>query len=127
MWVKILKVPPRVLLPVILLCCLIGSYANGNNSSDVIIMVTFGIVGYVLRKLGYELAPLIMALVLGPMIESNFRSSLTMSDGGFGIFFQRPISAVVLIIAGLLLLSTGFSNYRKAKTKIIEEAGNDDA
>ena len=90
-------------------------------------MVTFGIVGYVLRKLGYELAPLIMALVLGPMIESNFRSSLTMSDGGFGIFFQRPISAVVLIIAGLLLLSTGFSNYRKAKTKIIEEAGNDDA
>jgi putative tricarboxylic transport membrane protein len=89
-------------------------------------MVTFGVIGYVLRKLNYELAPLIMALVLGPMIESNFRSSLTMSDGGFGIFFQRPISAVVLIIAGLLLISTGFSTYRKTKTKIIEEAGSDD-
>jgi TctA family transporter len=49
-----------------------------------------------------------------------------MSDGGFGIFFQRPISAVVLIIAGLLLFSTGFSTYRKTKTKIIVEAGSDD-
>jgi putative tricarboxylic transport membrane protein len=126
MWVKVLKVPPHILLPVILLCCLIGSYAANNNSADVIIMVTFGIVGYILRKIGYELAPLIMALVLGPMIESNFRNSLTMSDGGFAIFFQRPISAVVLIIAGLLLLSTGFSTYRKTKTRIIEEAGSDD-
>ena len=89
-------------------------------------MVSFGVVGYILRKLGYELAPLIMALVLGPLIENNFRSSLTMSDGSFAIFFQRPISAVVLIIAGLLLLSTGFSTYRKTKTKIIEEAGSDD-
>jgi putative tricarboxylic transport membrane protein len=125
-WVKVLKVPPHILLPLILLCCLIGAYANGNNSADVIIMVIFGVVGYVLRKLNYELAPLIMALVLGPLIESNFRNSLTMSDGGFGIFFQRPISAVVLIIAGLLLLSTGFSTYRKAKTRIITEAGSDD-
>jgi putative tricarboxylic transport membrane protein len=121
-----LQFPPHILLPLILLSCLIGSYANGNNSADVIIMVVFGVVGYVLRKLNYELAPLIMALVLGPLIESNFRSSLTMSDGGFGIFFQRPISAVVLIIAGLLLISTGFSTYRKTKTKIIEEAGSDD-
>jgi putative tricarboxylic transport membrane protein len=125
-WVKVLKVPPQVLLPLILLCCLIGAYSNGNNSADVIIMVIFGVVGYVLRKLNYELAPLIMALVLGPLIESNFRNSLTMSDGGFAIFFQRPISAVVLIIAGLLLISTGFSTYRKTKTKIIEEAGGDD-
>jgi putative tricarboxylic transport membrane protein len=125
-WVKVLKIPPQVLLPLILLCCLIGSYANGNNAADVIIMVIFGVVGYVLRKLNYELAPLIMALVLGPLIESNFRSSLTMSDGSFAIFFQRPISAIVLIIAGLLLLSTGFSTYRKAKTKIIAEAGGED-
>jgi putative tricarboxylic transport membrane protein len=126
MWVKVLKVPPHILLPLILLCCLIGAYSNGNNSADVIIMVIFGVVGYALRKLNYELAPLIMALVLGPLIESNFRNSLTMSDGGFAIFFQRPISAVVLIIAGLLLISTGFSTYRKTKTKIIEEAGGDD-
>lgn len=125
-WVKVLKVPARVLLPLILLCCLIGSYANGNNSADVIIMLIFGVVGYALRKLGYELAPLIMALVLGPMIESNFRNSLTMSDGSLTIFFQRPISAVVLVIAGILLCTTGFSTYRKTKTRIIAEAGGDD-
>jgi putative tricarboxylic transport membrane protein len=125
-WVKVLKIPSRMLLPLILLCCLIGSYANSNNSADVIIMLVFGVVGYVLRKLRYELAPLIMALVLGPMIESNFRSSLTMSDGHLGIFFQRPISATVLIIAGLLLASTAFSTYRKAKTRIVAEAGDDD-
>ncbi|HEX2967360.1 MAG TPA: tripartite tricarboxylate transporter permease [Syntrophorhabdaceae bacterium] len=126
MWVKVLKIPARVLLPLILLCCLIGSYANNNSSADVIIMLVFGVIGYVLRKFRYELAPLIMALVLGPMIESNFRNSLTMSDGSLAIFFQRPISATVLVIAGLLLASTAFSTYRKAKTRMVTEAGDDD-
>ena len=126
MWVKVLKVPPRILLPLILLCCLIGSYANANSSAEVIIMVSFGIVGYILKKLGYELAPLILALVLGPHLEANFSYSLTMSGGNLAIFFQRPISAIVLVIAGLLLLSLCLSIYRKTKTKIIEEMGDND-
>lgn len=126
MWVRVLKIPPRVLLPLILLFCLIGSYANNNNSIDVVIMLIFGIVGYVLRKLHYELAPLIMALVLGPMIESNFRNSLTMADGNLAIFFQRPISATVLVITGLIVISTGFSAYRKVKVKINAETEDDD-
>ncbi len=66
-----------------------------------------------------------MALVVGPMIESNFCNSLTMPDGNLAIFFQRPISAVVLIMARLLLLSTGFSTYRKTKTRLVEETGSD--
>jgi putative tricarboxylic transport membrane protein len=126
MWVKVLKVPPRILLPLILLCCLIGSYANANNSTEVIIMVSFGIVGYLLKKLGYELAPLILALVIGPHLEANFFYSLTMSDGNLAIFFQRPISAVVMTISGLLLVSSGLSIYRKTKTKIVEEMGDND-
>jgi putative tricarboxylic transport membrane protein len=126
MWVKVLKVPPKVLLPIILLCCLIGSYANSNNSTDIIIMIVFGILGYVLRKLKYELAPLIMALVLGPMVEMNFRMALSISNGSFSIFFQKPISLVFLTITALLLLSTGFSTYRKTKTRIIKETGDDD-
>jgi putative tricarboxylic transport membrane protein len=125
-WVKVLKVPSKVLMPIILLCCLIGSYANSNNSADIIIMVVFGILGYILRKLRYELAPLIMALVLGPMVESNFRNALAMSNGSFSIFFQKPISAIFLIITALLLLSTGLSSYRKTKTRIVEETGDDD-
>jgi putative tricarboxylic transport membrane protein len=126
LWVKILKMPYRMLMPLILLCCLIGSYATNNNSVDVVIMIVFGVVGYVLRKAGYELAPLALALVLGPMMETNFRNSLIMSDGSLTIFLTRPISVTVLIISVLLFLSTGFSTYRKAKARVIEEAGGEE-
>jgi len=126
LWVQILKVPYRMLMPLILLCCLIGSYATSNLSTDVGIMVIFGMVGYILIKAGYQVAPLILALVLGPLMEKNFRNSLTISDGSILIFFTRPISITFLIISVLLLLSTGFSSYRKTKTRIAEETGGDD-
>jgi putative tricarboxylic transport membrane protein len=126
LWVKILKVPYRMLMPLILLCCLIGAYSTGNNAMDVVIMIIFGVVGYVLRKAGYELAPLILALVLGPLMETNFRNSLTLSDGSLLIFLTRPISVSFLAISALLLLSTGFSSYKKTKTRIIEETGSGD-
>jgi putative tricarboxylic transport membrane protein len=126
LWVQILKVPYRMLMPLILLCCLIGSYATSNLSTDVGIMVIFGMVGYILIKAGYQVAPLILALVLGPLMEKNFRNSLTISDGSPLIFVTRPISITLLIISVLLLLSTGFSAYRKTKTRIVEETGGDD-
>jgi putative tricarboxylic transport membrane protein len=126
LWVKVLKVPPRLLLPLILLACLIGAYATNSNVIDIAVMIIFGVVGYILRKAGYELAPLIMALVLGPMMETNWRSALIMSDGSPLIFVTRPISVTFLIISALLLLSTGFSAYRKTKTRVVEETGRDD-
>jgi putative tricarboxylic transport membrane protein len=126
MWVKVLKVPYRMLMPLILLCCLIGSYATGCNTMDVVIMVIFGIIGFILRKNGYELAPFILAMVLGPLMETNFRNALIISEGSFMIFLTKPISATLLAIAALLLLSTGFSTYRRAKARIIEEAGTGD-
>ena len=73
-WVKILKIPYRLLMPLILLCCLIGAYSISSNVVDIIIMVIFGIVGYILRKFDYEMAPLILAYVLGPMLEKHFRT-----------------------------------------------------
>jgi putative tricarboxylic transport membrane protein len=121
MWVQVLKIPAKTLLPIILLCCMIGAYANKANNVEVITMIVFGVVGYILRKFRYELAPLVMALVLGPLLETNFRNSLTLSDGSFSIFFTRPISATIIIIALLLLASTGFSFYRKTKTKVEAE------
>jgi putative tricarboxylic transport membrane protein len=126
LWVKVLKVPSRLLLPLILLACLIGAYATNGNVIDIAVMIIFGVVGYILRKAGYELAPLIMALVLGPMMETNWRSALIMSDGSPLIFVTRPISVTFLIISVLLLLSTGFSAYRKTKTRVVEETGRDD-
>jgi putative tricarboxylic transport membrane protein len=118
LWVKLLKVPYPVLMPLILIFCLIGSYSLNNSVGDVIVMVIFGVVGYLMRKFDYEEAPLIMAFILGPLLETNFRQSLIISDGRLSIFFERPISAVTLIVAALLFISSGFSGYRKMKEKI---------
>jgi len=105
LWVKILKIPYHFLFSIILLLCIIGSYITNNNPYDVIIMVVFGLVGYLMKKFNYEAAPLVLALVLGPMMERAFQRSLLLSEGGFGIFFTRSISASFLILALLILLS----------------------
>jgi len=120
MWIKVLKVPYGILMPLILLFCLIGAYSLNNNIYDVVIMVIFGIVGYILRKFEYEEAPLVLAFILGPIMETAFRRSLIMSNGKFSIFWTRPISAACLIIAVLLFISTGLSIYRKTKPKMTE-------
>lgn len=111
-WVKVLKVPYRILMPLITLFCLIGAYSLKNNIWDVIIMIIFGIVGYILRKFDYEPAPLMLAFILGPMMETAFRQSLVISDGAMSIFWVRPISCVTLIIAVLIFVYSGFSYYR---------------
>jgi len=105
MWVKVLKVPYRILFPLILLFCLIGVYSVSNAVFDIYIMVVFGIVGYLMKKFEYEGAPLVLAFVLGPLLENNLRKSLIMSQGDFSIFFLRPLSAASLIIAIFLLIS----------------------
>jgi len=103
LWVKILKVPYPVLFPLILLFCLIGSYSLNNSITDVILMNIFGLIGYFFRKFRYEAAPLVLALVLGPIMENSLRQSLLMSGGSPFIFLNRPISSVILITAFLLL------------------------
>lgn len=103
-WVRLLRVPYSVLFPVIILFCLIGSYSINNSSTDVFIMLIFGIIGYFMRKLSLEPAPLVLAFVLGPMLETALRQSLIKSKGSFTIFFNRPISATCLIIAIVLLI-----------------------
>ncbi len=105
-WVRLLKVPYRILFPLILLFCIIGSYSVGNSRFDVLMMVTFGVIGYVFRKFEYEPAPLVMAFILSPTIENSLRQSLLMSRGTSLIFFTRPISLVCLIVAGLVLISS---------------------
>jgi putative tricarboxylic transport membrane protein len=108
LWVKLLKVPYRILFPLILFCCVIGSYSINNSTFDVVVMLIFGIIGYLFRKFGYEPAPLIMAFILGPILENSLRQSLLMFMGNFAVFFIRPISATSLIIALLLVLSSIF-------------------
>ena len=103
LWVQVLKVPYRILFPLILLFCLIGVYSIGNSIFDIYVMIAFGVLGYLMRKLGYEPAPLVLAFVLGPMMENNLRKALILSDGSFSIFVERPISLTCLVLAlGLL-------------------------
>ncbi len=104
MWVQILKVPYPILFPLILLFCLIGAYSLNNSNTEVAIMILFGVIGYFLKKLEYEPAPLILALVLGPMLELSFRQSLAMGDGNLLYFFTRPISAIIMVFAILFLI-----------------------
>ncbi len=104
-WVQVLKVPYKVLFPLIILFCLIGVYSMNNVVFDLYVMIFFGAAGYLMRKFGYEPAPLILAYVLGPMLEQNLRQSLLISQGSFMIFITRPISAVFLVAALLLLIS----------------------
>jgi len=104
MWVQLLRVPYSILFPLIILFCLIGSYSINNSSVDVLIMLVFGVVGYLMKKLSLEAAPMVLAFVLGPMLETALRQSLIKSKGSFSIFFTRPISAVCLILAIALII-----------------------
>jgi putative tricarboxylic transport membrane protein len=113
-WVRLLSVPYRVLFPIILLFCLIGAYSLNNDVWEVIIMVFFGIVGYLMRKFKYEAAPFVFALVLSPMFENSLRQSLLMSEGSFSIFFTRPISCL-LMVAGIVLFSIAALPWLKRK------------
>ena len=119
-WVQVLKIPYRILMPLILLFCLIGAYSVTNSIFDISLMIFFGGVGYLMRKFGYEVAPLVLAFVMGPLLEQNLRQSLLISGGSFTIFVTRPISGVTLTIAFLLLLSNIFP-YIKRRGKEYEK------
>jgi len=105
MWVQLLKVPYPILFPVIILFCLIGSYSINNSSTDVAIMLVFGVIGYLMKKVSLEAAPMVLAFVLGPMLETALRQALIKSQGSFLIFFTRPISATCLLIAIALMVA----------------------
>ncbi|HME43924.1 MAG TPA: tripartite tricarboxylate transporter permease [Syntrophorhabdales bacterium] len=108
-WVKILKIPYGILFSLIILFCLIGSYTINNSLTDMYIMTIFGVMGYLMKKFDYEATPLILALVLGPMMENALHRSMIISRGGFLVFFQRPISAIFFGMALLILLSSFLS------------------
>jgi len=105
-FVNILRVPYPILYPSILAFCILGVYAVNGSVVDVWIMLLMGALGYLLRKLGFETAPIVLGVVLAPMIEMALRQSLAMSDGQYAIFLARPISATLLGV-GLVLIPLG--------------------
>jgi putative tricarboxylic transport membrane protein len=102
-FIKILKTPFTILAPIIFVLCLIGGYAPTQDMHDVWLMISFGIVGYLIRKLDYPLAPAVLAIVMGPLAEPALRQSLIISDGSFNIFFERTYAGPIMVIALILL------------------------
>jgi putative tricarboxylic transport membrane protein len=121
-WAKLLLVPYRVLFPVILLLCCIGVYSVNNNTFDLYLLATFGLLGFVLAGLGFEAGPLVLGYVLGPLLEENFRRALSLADGDGSVFLTRPISAVVLAVAVLLLVITVLPAVRRKRQTAFQES-----
>ena len=103
-WIKLLTIPYRLLYPAILLFCCIGAYSVNNNVFDVLMTIPFAILGYAFKKLDCEPAPLLLGFVLGKLMEEYLRRALTISRGDATVFFTRPLSLVLLILAAILLV-----------------------
>jgi putative tricarboxylic transport membrane protein len=104
-WVKLLTVPYRYLVVIIIVICIIGAYSVNYTAFDVGAMVVFGVFGYLIRKAKFPAAPLVLAMILGPILERSMQQSLMMSGGDFMIFVRRPISSALLGVAVLLMLT----------------------
>src|SRR5919199_469895 len=113
LFVNLLRVPYTYLYSIILVFCVLGVYAVNQSLVDVWIMIGTGVLGYVLRKLGFEVAPIVLGLIIAPMLELNLRQSLALSAGSYLIFFERPIAAGMLGFAALVLLLSFRSLFRK--------------
>jgi len=104
LFVQVLRIPYALLYPAIIMFCILGVYAVNGSVVDVWITLVMGVLGYLLRKLGFETAPIVLGAILAPMIEMALRQSLAMSDGQYTIFFTRPIAATLLGVAVVLVL-----------------------
>jgi putative tricarboxylic transport membrane protein len=122
MWIKLLTIPYRMLYPAILLFCCVGVYSLSNSPFDVMQTAVFGVVGYIWVKLECEPAPLILGFILGPLMEENLRRAMLLSRGDPLVFFQRPISLTMLLIAAFLLVIVVAPTVRKKRDEAFVEA-----
>lgn len=102
---RVVEIPREILTPIILVLCIVGSYAINNSFFDVIIMAVAGVVGYFTQKYDFPASPIVLALILGPMAESQFRRALALSNGSYDIFYTRPIPLVLLLLSAITLLT----------------------
>lgn len=118
-WVRLLSVPNSILYPMLILFCIIGAYGVNNNVFDVGMLFFFGFFGYILRRLDFELAPLILGFVLGPVLENSARQALIMSAGGLSIFFSSTVSTVLLVLS-LFVVGTAVYSGIKQRRKLAQ-------
>ena len=104
-YVKVLSVPEYFVIPTILILCVVGSFAINKSYFDVLVMFGFGMLGYILNKLEIPLSPIVLAFILGPMAEKNFRRALMLSKGDYGVFFSRPLTVILFSVAIISLMT----------------------
>ncbi|MBV9348810.1 MAG: tripartite tricarboxylate transporter permease, partial [Pseudolabrys sp.] len=121
LWVSLLRVPYRLMFPAIVLFCCIGTYSAGNTVFDIWVMLIFSLLGVFFTKVGAEPAPFILGFVLGPLMEENFRRAMYISRGDPLVFVQRPISAVLLALAAILLVILVLPVVRKKRDEVFQE------
>lgn len=121
MFAASLRIPYRFLYPAILLICVIGAYSLNNSISDVWMMLIFGVIGYFMKKYDISGAPMVIAIVLGPMLENALYQALSLSHGDITIFIRRPISATFLAIALLMTIAVSFKTIKMKRAMIEEE------
>ncbi|WP_375410511.1 tripartite tricarboxylate transporter permease [uncultured Methylobacterium sp.] len=122
LWVRLLKVPYRLMFPAILMFCSIGIYSINALPTDVMFIAFFGVCGYALIKLGFEPAPLLLGFVLGRLMEEYLRRSLTLSRGDPMVFLERPVTAVLLLISVVMLAAALTPKMRKSRDEVFTEA-----
>ena len=116
-FIWVLKMPFTILAPIIFVLCVVGGYVPTQSMHDVWLMLIFGVVGYFMRKLDYPMAPMVLAIVLGPLAEPAMRQSLIGSQGDVMIFFERPISGTIMVIALFLIVLPLIKNMRKRRKR----------
>ena len=121
LWVKMISVPYHFLYPAIIVFCAIGVFSMANTTFDVYFMAVFGLLGYIFRKLGCEPAPMMLGFILGPMMEEFLRRALLLTKGDPTVFIRRPISATMLVIAVLAMLSVVLPALRKKREEAFAE------
>lgn len=114
-FVKLLQIPKSILLSVIMVLCVVGAFANNNRIFDVYVIVAFGLIGYGLLKIKFPLPPVILGFILAPLIETNLRRGLMLSNGSMTPFITKPISAVFLLAATLSIIYSLYKEYKQSK------------
>jgi putative tricarboxylic transport membrane protein len=121
LWVKLLRVPYNALIPVIIVFCSVGVYSIASAPLDLWLVAIFGLSGYLLIKLDFEPAPLLLGFVLGPLLEEHFRRAMILSQGDLAIFIEEPVSAVLLFLAAIVLAAVTMPVIYRERTKVFVE------
>ena len=122
LWVRLLKVPYRLMFPSIVLLCCIGIYSVNNSPVEVVMTAGFGLFGYALMKFGFEPAPLLLGFVLGRLMEEKLRQALVISRGSFMTFVDRPLSAGLLVLALILVVVAILPSIRQSREQVFKDA-----